>query len=51
MLSQPFKGNKHLFDEEFFHGHKIKSKVFGHTHKKMVFKIFNHFFYQFLLYY
>jgi len=29
--------------EEFFHGHKTKSKVFGHTHKKMVLKIFNYF--------
>jgi len=26
------------------HGHKTKSIVFGHTHKKMVIKIFNHFF-------
>ena len=25
---------KHWKKEEFFHGHKTKSKVFGHTHKK-----------------
>ena len=31
--------------EVFFHGHKTKSIVFGHTHKKMVLKIFNNFFY------
>ena len=31
-------------NEEFFHGHKTKSKMFGHTHKKMVLKIFNFFF-------
>ena len=34
--------------EVFFHGHKTKSIVFGHTHKKIVFKIFNYFFINFL---
>jgi hypothetical protein len=37
-----------LIHEVFFYGHKIKSIVFGHTHKKMVLKIFNHFFINFL---
>jgi len=30
--------------EVFFHGHKTKSIVFGHTHKKIILKIFNYFF-------
>jgi len=30
--------------EVFFHGHKTKSIMFGHTHKKILLKIFNYFF-------
>ena len=37
--------------EVFFHGHKTKSIMFGHTHKKILLKIFNHLFYQFPPYY
>jgi hypothetical protein len=35
-------------EEVFFYGHKTKSIVFGHTHKKTIIKIFNHYFINFL---
>ena len=36
-----------IIHDVFFHGHKTKSIMFGHTHKKILLKILNHLFYQF----
>lgn len=38
------QSNQATKSEVFFHGHKTKKNVFGHTHKKILLKIFNYYF-------